>query len=77
MISKSKVPRDVHQIAASHSPFLSQPSVVAGWIEYEIANFQSVVSNSTNISNSTVRANATSPLIISPAELNMTLAAVS
>ena len=77
MISNSKVPWDVHHIAASHSLFLSQSSVVASCIECEIANFQSVVSNSTNTSDSTVRANATLPLIISPAELNITLAAVS
>ena len=77
MISNSKVHWNVHQIAASHSPFLSQPSVVAGWIEYEIAIFQSVGSNLTNISDSTTGANATSPLMISPAEFNMTLAAVS
>ena len=77
MISHSKVPWDVHQIAASHSPFLSQPSVVAAWNEYEISNFQSVASDSTKISDSTVGANATSLLIISPAELNMTLALVS
>lgn len=60
MISNSKVPWDVRQIAASHSPFLSQPFVVAGWIEFEIVNFQIVVSNSTNISDSIVRANAKS-----------------
>ena len=82
MISNSKVPWDVHPIAASHSPFLSQPSVVAGWISYEVVNFQSVASNSSNILDSTITANMTSPLglydsIISPADSNMTLAEVS
>ena len=51
--------------------------MVADWIEYEIAIFQSVASNTTNISDLTVGANATAPLIISPAEFDMTLAAVS
>ena len=77
IITNSKVPWNIQQIAASHSSFLSQPSVVADWIEYEIAIFQSVASNTTNISDLTVGANATSPLLILPAEFDMTLAAVS
>ena len=62
MISNSKVPWDVRSIAASHSPFLSQPSVVASWISYEIANFHSLASNSTDILHSKITANMTSPL---------------